>query len=234
MATETPTGIAPPSPSDWLRVLTPGALVAGIQPSYAQQWNMMEGGGNPCAIGYPPAHGPDGNPRELGIGQFYNPDDLQFLKITGKQLRAYCVPGDQHVQVYKGKTVKGFSQQLSRPLTQDEIQIQADALIALIKKSMASATTDLRSVGAGQAWSPSYRSYWNLTKLQHGLPDLSRSGLALVTKKLGRVPTSWNEFRTTLPLCTFSATTEGYRSEFPAILDNAEKCGMAFVEKAVA
>jgi len=217
--------------ADWLRVTTPGAIIAGIQPAYVVQWLTMESGGNPCAIGYPPAHGPDGNPREMGIAQFYNPDDLQFLKITGSQLRAYCVPGDQHSQMYKGKMVKGFSQELSRPLTDDEIKVQADATIGLIKRSMTSATHDLHTVNAGPAWSPNHRSYWALVKLQHGLPDLSRSGLALVTKYLGRSPSDWNEFRTTVPKCKFSDTTEAYRGDFASILDNAENCSMAFVEQ---
>lgn len=226
--------IAPPTPADWLRVCTPGAVVAGIQPSYVHQWNGMEGGYNPCAIGYPPAKGPDGNPRELGIGQFYNPDDLQFLKLTGSQLRAYCVPGSNHQQMYKGKMVTGFSQELSRPLTDAEIQAQADGLIGLIKKSMTAATHDLHTINAGALWSPNKRSYWALVKLQHGLPDLSRSGLPLVTKLLGRPPKNWSELRDNIPKCTYSETTEGYRSEFPAILDNAEKCSMAFVEQGVA
>jgi hypothetical protein len=44
-----------------------------------------------------------------------------------------------------------------------------------------------------------------------------------VTKKLGRAPHDWQEFRTTLASVTLDPGTEKYRSMFARILDNAEK-----------
>jgi hypothetical protein len=221
--------------------LAPGCLQHGIQLPYALKWGDLESGWNPCAIGYPPAHGrsPDGKqldaPLEMGVAQFYNPDDLVRLKLTGKQLRAYCVPGDQHESIYKGKKVRGFSQEMSRNLTDAEIQDQADGAVGLIKKSMSSATHDLMSVGAGSSWSPSTRNYWTLVKLQHGLPEVSSRGLPLVKAHLGRAPRDWSEFRTALSSIKFpTAMEQKYRGDLPRILDNAEECASAFSERSIA
>ncbi len=223
-----------PSLKTWGLAITPYAALYNIQVPYVLRWLDEESGGNPCAIGYPPAHGPDGNPREMGIAQFYNPDDLAALGMTGNQLRAYCVPGDQHSIMYKGKLVKGFSSSLLRPLTKAEMEVQAKGTIGLIAKSMKAATADLMNVNAGTSWSRLTRNYWNLVKLQHGLPGISRSGLPAVTKYLGHAPYSWNEFRNNISKVKLDTETEKYRGEFDAIFANAEKCGDAFVETGIA
>lgn len=228
-----PSGDArPPGMGTWQSAMTPRCLEFGIQPGYAAQWVRMESGGNPCAVGYPPAHGPDGNPKEIGIAQFYNPDDLDALGLTGSELRAYCVPGDQHPTVYKNKRVIGFSQDMTRAMTPAEIARQADATVALIRRSMASATRDLTAAHAGAAWSPRHRDYWAVVKLQHGLPQISRLGFAAAARMLGRPPAGWAEFRRAVDRIKLDPENEKkYREYIPAIMENAERCADAFVEE---
>lgn len=173
-AAKHPGRVVPPRVEQWATYLAPGCLAHGIQLPYALRWIEIESGGNPCACGYPAARGPDGHPRELGIAQLYNPDDLRRLGVTGAQLRAYCVPGSDHPVKFKGKVVRGFSSVLSRQLTTEEMQDQADATIKLIVHCMLTAARDLAKVNAGAAWSLSRRNYWALVKLQHALPGLSR------------------------------------------------------------
>ncbi len=226
--------VKPPTLEQWGALLAPGCLAHRLQLPYVLKWIDLESGGNPCAVGYPAAHGPDGQPLELGIAQAYNPDDLQLLGVTGTQLRAYCVPGDRHSITYKGKTVQGFSSALLRPLTAEEMQVQADAAVSLITRCMSTATRDLMGVNAGAGWSPSTRNYWTLVKLQHALPGLSRSGLPAVARRLGRAPRSWLEFRTGLDVVQLDRGTEQYRREFPRLLNNAEQCASVFSEPELA
>lgn len=218
----------------WSAPLAGPCLAAGIPLPYALRWIEMESGGNPCAVGYPPAHGPDGEPLELGIAQLYNPDDLGVIspRLTGAELRAYCVPGDHHQVRWPGGTVVGFSSEMSRPLTQAEIQRQADATVALIQRSMREAQADLVSVGA--TWSSSRRDYWALVKLQHGLPALSRQGLPRVTAYLGHPPSDWAEFARSIDRIRLDDRTEQrFRKDFPRILDNAQRCASAVPERGV-
>lgn len=227
--------VAPPGMQEWAAALAPGCVANGIPLPYGIKWLDMESGFNPCTIGYPSAHGPDGMPLELGVAQLYNPDDLGLISppLTGAELRAYCVPGNQHSILYKGKIVKGFSQAMTRPIRPDELRRQADAAVALIARSMRSATKDLVAVGAGPAWSPSRRDYWRLVKLQHGLPLLSRQGLPKVTKLLGRPPASWSEFKDALGRVKFDPENEQkYRQQDPGLIPrvilNAETCASVF------
>lgn len=175
----------------------------GINLDYAVRWVLTESGGNPCAIGAPGARGPDGHPQEMGIAQFYNPDDLVRLKLTGAGLRAYCVG----------------AQTVSRTLTDSEVKEQAEATVALIVECQRQALADLHKVGA--AWNT--KDVARLTKLQHGLPGISRSGLPATTKYIGRAPADWAEF--THAIMTFGVKldpgTERYRAEFGRILENA-------------
>jgi len=229
--------VLPPPLEQWRAYLAPGAAAHGIQLPYGLKWIDMESGGNPCAIGYPAAKGPDGNPKEMGIAQLYNPDDLQRFGATGAELRAYCVPGDQHDVVYKGKTIKGFSQALARPLTAAEMQRQADLAVDLMSSSMIAATHDLTSIQASSAWSPSTRNYWALVKLQHGLPALSREGLPRVAAFLKRPPSSFKEFRTLIENGSVKLddeTEKEYRADYARVFDNAEECASAFTEPSVA
>ena len=221
-----------------MAAIQPLAAPLGIQTPYTAKWLDMESGGNPCSVGNPGAHAPDGFPREMGIAQFYNPDDLKMLGATSAELRAYCVPGDQHDVVYKGKTIKGFSQALTRPLTPEEIAKQAAMTVGLIHKAVGSATADLMAAGAtSPAWSKTSRDFWRLVKLQHGLPVLSREGLPAVKAFLGRAPSSWAEFRACLQngQAKIDAKNQAeYFSEFARIFDNAELCASAWQEPNVA
>lgn len=190
--------------NQWAPIVSPLAVKEGIDPNFVMKWIEVESGGNPCAVGSLRAFGPDGNPREMGIAQFYNPDDLTYLRIDGGQLRAYCVPG---------------TQSQSRALTANEMLFQVNATVALVKRCMAGARRDLASVGV--QWSE--HDFYCLTKLQHGLPGISHRGIPAVAAKLGRPPAGWNEFKANLQLVKLDSGTEAYRAEFPGILLNAEK-----------
>lgn len=185
----------------WQEHLRPFCEAENIPLVYALRWVEIESGGNPCAIGAPGQLGPDGYPRELGIAQFYNPDDLTFLHLTGHGLRAYC----------------GKDNKPNRALTPAEVKEQAEATVDLIAKCRGAAARDLAKVGA--TWSE--HDELCLTKLQHGLPGLSRSGLPAVTKQLGRAPKGWDEFAATLNQVTLDPGTERYRGVIKGILENA-------------
>jgi len=207
--------VADPSyPVSIWRALIKKLAPASLDVEFVLKWIEVESNGNPCAVGSFKSFGPDGNPLEMGIGQFYNPDDLVRLKLTGSELRAYCIPGTQRA---------------SRVLTPTEMTRQAQAMIDLIKSCQASATNDLRSVGA--TWSPRGRDFYKLTKLQHGLPGLPRMGMPAVTKKLGHAPRDWQEFRTTLASVKLDSNTEKYRDGFAKILNNAEKTAAVVQER---
>jgi hypothetical protein len=169
------------------------------------QWVAIESGGNPCAYGSANAKGPDGHPREQGIGQFYNPDDFSKLKIPSGSMRAYCQPG---------------TQKQTRKLTADEISAQAKALIGLVQSCRDTAETALRKAGA-QNWNG--RDYWKMVKLVHGIPGLVKGGLAATSAKLGRAPRDWQEYKATLAAVKLDKGTEAYRNLFPKVLANAEK-----------
>lgn len=231
-------GARPPSIEAWSAHLAPLCLAAQVQLPYALQWMQIESGGNPCEIGYPPARGEASGPwadfpREIGIAQLYNPDDLQKLGVTAPQLRAYCEAGDQHETTYKGRKVRGFSQRLSRPLTEAEIDVQARTLVDKIREATRTADRDLAAVRSGRGWSPDRQGYWALVKLQHAFPELSHQGLPAVAKRLGRAPADWREFRAQIDRVRLSSAIERSRAEFPHYLDNAQKCASAFVEPAI-
>lgn len=225
--------VRPPTLDEWGVALAPGCLSSGIQLPYAVQFVAMESGGNPCAVGYPASKGPDGLPLEMGIAQFYNPDDLVALGLTGEELRVYCVPGDHHETTFRGKKVRGFSQQMRMPLTPEQVRRQAGGTVGLISRSMREVTEVLTSIGAGPAWSPSRRDFWRLVKLQHGLPALISEGLPRINAKLGRPPRDWSEFKAALDTVTLGARAEAKRRQglFPRVLSNAERCASAFEER---
>lgn len=225
--------VAPPRTQDWSTALAPGCLRAGIQLTYALRWVAEESGGNPCAVGNPEERGPDGYPKEMGIAQLYNPDDLTVVDppLSSYELRAYCMPGDWHTSMYRHRVVRGFSQDLLRQLTAQEIQRQADGQVGLIARCERTARADLVAIGAAgePGWSRDRRSYWALVKLQHGDPVLSRQGLPAVRRKLGRPPRDWAEFAANL-----AAALPKYAGVAAVVLHNAEACARAFDEGGVA
>jgi hypothetical protein len=155
-----------------------------IDPRVATQWIAMESDGAPCAFGKPGEKGPDGLPREIGIGQLYNPDDFKIpdlvnMGITPASLRAYCAPNSQH---------------RTRRLTDKEMRDQVLGHLAKIAQAMEVADGVIAKHGLH--WSTA--DYWKLVKSVHGWPPIENTGLPAVVKKLGRAPTSWAEFRQAL------------------------------------
>lgn len=227
-----PSTATPPSMADWARTLAPLCLASGIPTAFAVKWVAMESAGNPCAVGFPPARGPDGNPLELGIAQLYNPDDLDVVdpSLTGDELRACCVPGDQHETFYKGKRVRGFSGKMARPMTAHEVSRQASGAAGLIARAAREATQALVAVQAGAAWSTGQRDYWAMVKLRHALPVVVTTGLPAVTTKLGRAPRSWAEFARGVLDVKFARDVA---AKVPSALNNAERCASVIPDRAV-
>lgn len=192
---------------DWdpyINALSGGYGVSGV---FARKWIEVESGGNPAAIGAP-GDFYNGHPREIGIAQFYNPDDLARLGLKIENLRAYC---------------DGNTQKLTRALTDAEMKEQVVGLLKLVKLCQTSAYGILAAVG-NPKWS--YADLQKLTKLVHGLPGLAY-GVKAVMRYLGRAPSSWDEFRANINNVTLDAGTERYRPAFARILQNAETTGNA-------
>lgn len=210
------------TPEIWATAIGPFAAVAHVPLEFAVEALREESAGNPCAIGNPEELGPDGNPREMGVYQFYNPDDLKLLKVTGAQLRAYCSPNKVAYHTKDGRTVLGPSQEVIRPLTAEEMTVQAKATVDKIAQSRSYAAH--YAMLAEVRWPPDSIDFWRLVKLVHGLPGIVSSGLPNVHAHLGRAPNSWAEFRQLIQSGTVKcdANTEAYRSKFAATFDNAE------------
>lgn len=170
--------IKSPGLASWEPVIKVITAEEKIPWQFAMAWIAVESSGNACAIGNKDAKGPDGNPREMGIAQLYNPDDLKRFGVTGKELRAYCVPG---------------TQKLSRPLTPEEIGRQVRLAIELMKHSARQSAHYLTD--AGIHWSTTGKDYWRAVKLWHALPVIPKYGFVSVSRKLGHPPATWTEFR---------------------------------------
>lgn len=199
------------SPESWMPYLTPLLAKLNIPLIFAINWIRLESGGNPCAFGTARAKGPDGNPLEQGIGQLYNPDDFVALKVPLGSLRTYCIPG---------------TQACSRPLTEDEMYAQARALVGLIGRCTARAARVLgdNAAAALPGWDSRRPDFWRLVKLVHALPGLV-GGFGNVRAALGRPPTGWDEFRDSIMKSVkLDSGTERYRSDFPRLFANAERC----------
>lgn len=213
------------TPEFWAGALAPLAAAQHVPLAFAIAGLTEESGGNPCAIGNPEQYGPDGNPRELGPYQLYNPDDLNFLKISGNALRAYCNPAKTSYRLKDGRTVMGPSQEVIRPLTDAEVAQVAAAIIGKIAQSRSYAAH--YATASHLAWPSDGVDFWRLVKLVHGLPGLVQSGLPNVTAFLGHAPTSWAEYRHCIESgqAHCDANTEAHRGadNFASIFDNAEK-----------
>lgn len=199
------------TPSVWEPLVR--ALIAKdfprIDPRIALKWLAMESGGNPCSFGRPGDQGPDGEPREIGLGQIYNPDDFQALGLSAFGLlpgsfRAYCVAN---------------TQLRSRSLTGKEMEDQVRfTLLAKIAQGMD--TADRIVAKYHLPWAK--LDYWKLVKVTHALPAILNQGLPAVVKKLGRAPKNWAEFRQVLGMEQSPGWVKG--------LNNAEKLSQAVVE----
>lgn len=161
----------------------PGAL------DFAMAWlNYESNGGNPCAYGDPPPSGtaPDGQPREIGLGQLYNPDDFARIapkvaplgiKLTSKSLRAYCKPGTQI---------------RTRNLTSDEMIAQIEATL-LVPIDEGIAWADAALMKGKLNWLPV--DVWKLVKAHHAYPPILNMLAPLATR--GPIP-SWKAYRAKL------------------------------------
>lgn len=150
----------------------------------AMKWMGMESDGAPCAYGLPDQKGPDGNPREIGLGQLFNADDFKIPSLVARGItpasqRAYCAPN---------------SQLTARPLSSKEMEDQVYALLAKIDQSMHVADGAVAKYGLH--WP--HADYWKLVKSVHAWPPILNQGLPNVVKKLSRPPVSWAEFRQAL------------------------------------
>lgn len=217
----------------WAPALAPHCALHGVPLAFALASIEEESGGNPCAIGEPGATGPDGAPREMGIMQLYNPDDLQKLGVTSSQLRAYCNPNKVQVRNRRGQLVWSHSQEVIRPLTAEEMATQAKATVDKILESYHEA--DKYATLAHVVWPRGGIDFWRLVKLNHGLPGLLHA-LVRVTYALGRAPLSWKEFRVAIESgnVTCDDATEAYRAEFSRTFDNAEHATAAMPGQAIA
>lgn len=188
----------------WRPVVMALVIPKRINLDFCIAWIAKESGGNPCAWGSANAKGPDGHPREQGIGQLYNPDDFTRFKIPSGSLRVYCVPG---------------SQKCSRKLTSDEILDQAKWLIELIAYCRERAG----KISADNHLQWSGKDMYKLIKLWHGLPGLV-SGVSRFTKQVGRPPSDWQEYKNLVMSgeVKLDSGTEKYREIFGKIFANAE------------
>lgn len=190
----------------WTPAVLPLAIKYGIPADFASAWMAVESAGRACAYGDAGAKGPDGNPKELGLFQIYNPDDLKLLNATGNELRAYCVPG---------------TQKQSRDLTIEEIVRHVDLGMQLIKHCLNQAVAELVRNGIG--WPADGRDIWRACKLYHALPSIVHNGFTAATKHLGYAPVSWFEFRKAYVATNPSAAKVG--SLYWRALENAERTG---------
>jgi hypothetical protein len=153
-------------------------------------WTRIESDGNICAVGNKYVTVPPGGaPREIGLVQIYNPDDFKELGVDPLELVAYCVrpaPGQKNPQ------------KLAHELTPEQIGRHVTVSLEFIKNKYLYAG---RYLAASRVpWPATSVDYWRMTKAAHGLPVLVSAGIAQVTKRLGRPPTSWREYRSTYEL----------------------------------
>lgn len=182
-----------PAVQQWVAPIYGAAVVWGPRihvdinqlSDFATAWLAIESGGNICAVGNKYATVPPGGaPREIGLWQIYNPDDFKKLGLDPTELVAYCVrpaPGQKNPQ------------QTSRQVTPAEKARHVDIGMQFIADKYAYAAHYLGA--SGVRWPTVSQDTWRMVKAVHGLPVLVNTGLAQVTHKLGRAPSSWAEYR---------------------------------------
>ena len=191
------------SPTTWaplVQQMIGESQFSRINLAFAMTWLTIESGGNPCAIGSPAQTGPDGFPREIGLGQIYNPDDFARMKIAPAPFRAYALVATADetralaaqytaaVTARDAATLHAIAVKLqarSRALTPDEMdaQVRYTLLMPIVHDMVIAdgivATDKL-------AWS--MVDYWKLVKAPHALPAILGNGMPAVVSKLGRAP----------------------------------------------
>jgi len=183
----------------------PGAL------PFSMKWLELESAGNPCAIGRIDQLSADGSnpyPREIGIGQAYNPDDLRAQGIDPAALRAYCQPpavmadlAKQYAAAVAAKDTQTMHQVMvkaqsrTRMLTTTEVDQQVRATLTrkiIAGVGIADATVKRYALD----WIPA--DVWKLAKCDHALPEILNRGMPAVVAQLKRAPHDWREFRIVL------------------------------------
>jgi hypothetical protein len=185
----------------------------------AMMWQELESDGNPCAIGEPGQLGPDGNPREIGLGQAYNPDDFAAQRQAVAPLRAYCA---------------GLAQGVTRALTQPERDQQVRVTL-LFKIEQGRDAADATCTQYALPWPSNAADFWKLVKAPHAYPRIVSQGIPAVVNKLGRAPASWDEFRSVLgmdrtgaELAAMPTAQAGTFRTWMRALDACEACGNAY------
>lgn len=159
-----------PAPVEaWRTRIDTASAGMGIPIEFLLTWVQFESYGNPCSVGIPKV--------EAGIAQTYHPDDDRF-GATFDELRAACVEG---------------TQELARPLTEDEKDLQVKSLVGLVKGARDGARGNMAR--AGVTWSESSPDFWKLVKLRHALPAFAGDYLVPCAADLGHPPATWAEFR---------------------------------------
>lgn len=186
----------------WQPAVFAQAALAGVPPAFAMAWLAVESGGNPCAVGEATATGPDGYPREVGLFQMYNPDDFKEAGASASEICSYCVrppAGPKTKRAKDGGYADGSAVNHGRmavaQLTPEQVVKHVGLGISMIKAKERYADQYLRA--SHVPWAADSPDYWAAVKAVHAYPAIVASGISAVTRKLGRAPSSWHEFRST-------------------------------------
>lgn len=210
----------------WQPLVTQFAQPLGIPTEVALMWIQLESGGNPCSIGET-----KNPPQEYGLAQLNYPYDEKYG--TRAKLRAYCnntaqppgIPANTAAGRIAWAIFRKALESQTRPLTQAEREEQVRSGILLIQHCREFAQG--YAAKAGVNWNAPDR--WKLVKLVHGLPTLVAL-LPVATRKLGRAPKSFAEFRNTVESMTdaelnTNGNISGRRARFGRTFDISEQVG---------
>lgn len=187
---------------------------------FAMAWLGIESGGNECAVGNKYTVVPPGNaPREIGLWQIYNPDDFKKLGIDPLELVSYCV---------RPAAGQPNPQKLAHPTTDAQKARHVDIGMQVIADKRAYADHYLGA--SGVRWPNDSPDHWRMVKAVHALPVLANTAIAQVTKRLGRAPSSWHEYRSTYEAINHRARyvpgkPRGEQDGYWRALENAEWTG---------
>lgn len=182
---------------------------AGLPVDFLLAFVDEESGGNVCSLGIPGV--------EAGLFQTFHPSDDRF-GATFAQLRAAC----------SGPV-------LARQLTPDEQVLQVQVGIAKVRDLYARARATLAAAGA--TWLESSTDFWKWVKLGHGLPAMQSELMQQITRRLGRAPRTWDEFKeitlsmspgefpASLQPFAFAQSTRGRQNRIADVIANAEEAG---------
>jgi hypothetical protein len=197
-----------PAPVEaWRSLIEKKADGTDVPVDFLLTWVRYESYGNPCALGV--------RGHEAGIAQTWHPDDDRF-GATYDDLRAPCVEDKQ---------------ELARPLTAAEKDLQVSSLVALVKSARDAARAQMSR--AGVTWPETSSDFWKLVKLRHALPAWGSDYLVPCSKALGHPPATFAEFREWIESLSDEEVIAINRNVKPfaplaqrrRLFDNAEKTG---------